>query len=520
MAVLAVQAGNKDTQMGFYKNDATAANNTSVNGIAIQGSSSPANIDNALRELAAQGKQFALDIAGATTVGGTADAITITANDSAADAYFDGMIIGFVAGSDNATTTPTANVNAIGAKTIKKALGSDGAELAVAAGDIQSGGLYLLRYRSAWASGAGALQLIDLQHPAIDNRASNVIINGDMRIDQRNAGAAVTIDATFNIYTVDRWAGSGQVTDGVFTVDQTTDAPAGFTNSLRITVTTADASIGATQNYLLTQFVEGFNCADFDFGKNSAKAVTLSFWARSSVTGTFGGVLQNNGNDRTYPFTYAISSANTWEYKTITIAGDTTGTWLTDNGRGLALRFQIGVGSSRVAASGAWTGTPSIFGATGATNIIETLNATWDITGVQLEAGDTATPFEHRLYGQELALCQKYYYKIFPGAVSAVFGPAYSFSTTGAQAAIPYPVTMRIAPTALEQSGTANHYAVVAGSSIVTCSAVPTHSTSTTNYSGIVNITVSSGLTNGYGGLLRSDGTNGANAYLGWSAEL
>ena len=274
----------------------------------------------------------------------------------------------------------------------------------------------------------------------------NKIINGAMVIDQRNAGAAVTIDTTANIYTVDRWIGSGQATDGVFTVDQTTDAPAGFTNSLRITVTTADASIGATQNYLLQQFVEGFNAADLDFGKSSAKDVTLSFWVRSSLTGTFGGALGNSANDRAYPFTYSISSANTWEYKTITIAGDTTGTWLTDNGRGLALRFQIGVGSSRVAASGAWTGTPSIFGATGATNIIETLNATWDITGVQLEAGDVSTPFEHRSYGQELALCQRYY------EVGRLYGSAYHNTVTANandyfQATYCFKQTKRAAPT-------------------------------------------------------------------------
>jgi hypothetical protein len=249
---------------------------------------------------------------------------------------------------------------------------------------------------------------------ALSNR--NKIINGAMTIDQRNAGAAVTINSTANTYTLDRWAASGQLTDGVYTVDQITEAPAGFANSARITVTTADASIGATQIYLFQQFVEGFNFADFDFGKSSAKSVTLSFWARSSVTGTFSGALGNSANDRAYPFTYAISSANTWEYKTITIAGDTTGTWLTDSGRGVAVRFAIGLGSNHVATAGAWTGTSSIFGATGAVNLIGTLSATLDLTGVQLEAGDTATPFEHRSYGAELALCQRYY------EISGTFG--------------------------------------------------------------------------------------------------
>ena len=288
---------------------------------------------------------------------------------------------------------------------------------------------------------------------ALSNR--NKIINGAMTIDQRNAGAAVTINSTANTYTLDRWAASGQLTDGVYTVDQITEAPAGFANSARITVTTADASIGATQIYLFQQFVEGFNFADLDFGKSSAKSVTLSFWARSSVTGTFSGALGNSANDRAYPFTYAISSANTWEYKTITIAGDTTGTWLTDSGRGVAVRFAIGLGSNHVATAGAWTGTSSIFGATGAVNLIETLSATLDLTGVQLEAGDTATPFEHRSYGAELALCQRYFqqFDVFPGPSFASFIGYYG----GSNVLSPVQrlsVPMRVTPTiAIANSG-------------------------------------------------------------------
>jgi hypothetical protein len=344
--------------------------------------------------------------------------------------------------------------------------------------------------------------------------ARNKIINGAMVIDQRNAGAAVTTDT----YCPDRWRVE-EVTDGAFSAQQVSDAPSGFTNSLKWTVTTADASLGATQYANVRQGIEGFNVADFGWGTASAATVTLSFWVKSSLTGTFGGVFSNADFNRSYPFTYVINSANTWEQKTITVAGDTSGTWNKTNGAGIQLNFGLGVGSTYSGTAGAWTGS-GLISVTGAVNVMGTLDATWYITGVQLEAGDTATPFEHRSYGQELALCQRYYYKIFPGATSAIFGPAYSFSTTEAQAAIPYPVTMRTAPTALEQSGTANHYTVVAGSSVVTCSAVPTHGASTTNYSAIVNATVSSGLTVGYGGLLRSDATNGANAYLGWSAEL
>jgi hypothetical protein len=237
----------------------------------------------------------------------------------------------------------------------------------------------------------------------------NRIINGDMRIDQRNAGAAVTINTGSNTYTLDRWVAAGAATDGVFTVDQVTDAPTGFVNSTKITVTTADASIGADQSYLFFQFIEGNNVADLAWGNANAQTITLSFWVRSSLTGTFGGALNNSANNRGYPFTYSISAANTWEYKTITIAGDTSGTWLTDTGRGIALRFQIGAGSDRIATAGSWTGTSNIFGATGATNIISTLNADWYITGVQLEVGSVATPFERRPFGTELALCQRYY---------------------------------------------------------------------------------------------------------------
>jgi hypothetical protein len=237
----------------------------------------------------------------------------------------------------------------------------------------------------------------------------NRIINGAMVIDQRNAGAAVTINTTSNTYTLDRWNAAGASSDGVFTVDQDTTAPTGFTNSLKVTVTTADASIGSNQSYLLTQFIEGFNVADLGWGTASAKTITISFWVQSSVIGTFGGALNNSANNRNYPFTYAISVANTWEYKTVTIAGDTTGTWLTDAGRGIGLRFGFGIGSDFLATAGAWTGTSQIFGATGQTQLMSTLNATWFITGVQLEVGSTATSFDYRPYTTELQLAQRYF---------------------------------------------------------------------------------------------------------------
>jgi hypothetical protein len=234
----------------------------------------------------------------------------------------------------------------------------------------------------------------------------NRIINGDMRIDQRNAGASVSYSFT-TAYSLDRWRVRTD-SDGIVSVQQVSDAPTGFVNSLKTTVTTIDSSLGASQSYFLSQLIEGNNIADLDWGLSTAKTVTLSFWVKSSVTGTFGGSLENSAENRAYPFTYAISSANTWEQKSVTINGDTTGTWLTTNGVGIRLNFGWGVGSTLSGTANAWAAA-DYRSATGATNLMATLSATWQITGVQLEQNTSATPFERRLYNQELANCQRYY---------------------------------------------------------------------------------------------------------------
>jgi hypothetical protein len=280
----------------------------------------------------------------------------------------------------------------------------------------------------------------------------NRIINGAMMIDQRNAGAAVTINSAANTYTIDRFLAGGQATDGVFTVQRSTVVPPGFTNSVAITVTTADASIGATQAYYFRQNIEGFNVADLGFGNAWASTVTLSFWVRSSVTGTFGGALNNSAFNRSYPFSYSINSANAWEYKTVTIAGDTSGTWLTDNGIGLAVTWSLGMGSTYSGTANAWAGTLYL-SPTGATNLIATNGATLYITGVQLEDGAVATPFERRMYPQELAMCQRYYAKTYntettPGTATTT---GYIITTTNASGwayvTWNFAVAMRASPT-------------------------------------------------------------------------
>ena len=268
----------------------------------------------------------------------------------------------------------------------------------------------------------------------------NRIINGDMRIDQRNAGAAVTASGS---YPVDRFYIVNN-TDGAFSAQQDSSAPAGFVNSLKITTTTADASLASNQQINLQQRIEGFNVADLGWGTANAKTVTLSFWVRSSLTGSFGGSLRNGASDRSYPFTYSISVADTWEYKTVTIAGDTSGTWLTTTGIGLHVHFGLGVGSTFSGTAGSWAASNYV-SATGATSVIGTLNATWYITGVQLEEGTVATPFERRPYGQELALCQRYFMRVFePNVDSQTM--ATRDSATNFWINIATPVSMRAAP--------------------------------------------------------------------------
>lgn len=275
----------------------------------------------------------------------------------------------------------------------------------------------------------------------------NRIINGDMRIDQRNSGASVTVsNSSLNTFSVDRWQGAGETTDGVFTLQQSSVAPTGFTNSLLATVTTADSSIGVSQRYFIQQRIEGFNTSDFGWGATGAQSVTLSFWVRSSLTGTFGGAIRNSAGDRSYPFSYTISAANTWEKETITIPGDTTGTWVTNNGIGMMVTWGLGVGSSLSGTAGSWAAT-NYWSSTGATNWISTNAATFYITGVQLEQGSVATPFERRPYGMELALCQRYFSSSSDSFLVDSYGGVAVNIDSGANVQVPFPVTMRATPT-------------------------------------------------------------------------
>jgi hypothetical protein len=274
----------------------------------------------------------------------------------------------------------------------------------------------------------------------------NKIINGAMVIDQRNAGASVT--PVNSGYTLDRWqfllAQASKLTCQQNAGSVT--PPTGFTNYLGITSSSA-YTVGAAETFALAQSIEGFNASDLGWGTASAKTVTLSFQVYSSLTGTFGGSLTNSAYTRSYPFSYSIPVANTWTTVSVTIAGDTTGTWLGTNNTAIRVAFGLGCGSSVSGTAGSWSAT-AYTSATGATSVVGTSGATFYITGVQLEVGSSATGFEYRQYGQELALCQRYYRKtdITTYSEGTIFGYGNTSQVIGQSS--PYPVTMRASATA------------------------------------------------------------------------
>ena len=338
----------------------------------------------------------------------------------------------------------------------------------------------------------------------------NRIINGAMVIDQRNAGASVT--PINNQYTLDRYY-SVLSQASKYTVQQSTTAPAGFINSLKVTSSSA-YSIGAGDYFALYQAIEGLNVADLAWGTANAKPVTLSFQVYSSLTGTFGGVITNSATDRSYPYTYTISSANTWTSISVTIAGDTSGTWLTTNGVGLRVSFGLGVGSTYSGTAGSWAGALYL-SATGATSVVGTNGATFYITGVQLEKGSTATSFDYRPYGTELALCQRYYYRIQSsqsGNRIVVTNGLVNSTTNCIYCSGGFPATMRTSPTSTQSGLNINDGSVT--NSITSIS----NTTSMPNGFSINFTTGTATLTSGRTGFII--GSNNLTDYLDFSAEL
>ena len=351
----------------------------------------------------------------------------------------------------------------------------------------------------------------------------NRIINGGMVIDQRNAGASVT--STGTTYTVDRWQGQGTVDTSKFSVQQSTSVvPPNFTVSAKITSLSAySPTTAAIQSF--KQVIEVGNIADNGWGTSSAVPMTLGFWVRSSVTGTFSGAVTRADSStvvRSFVFTYEISSANTWEYKTAVISADTDSTYVyvtTQSNEGAQVRFDLGSSSTKLSSTvGSWQ-TGNYFGATSATKLLATNGATFYITGVQLERGSTATSFDYRPYGTELALCQRYYQQYNSTGDNAGFiCNGYNDTTTRSFATIQFPVIMRTSPSLAIVSATSFGVYGVPANSLALTGITLLGSASLPSSIGLI-LTVSSGLTAGQGTVLKDVGAN-ANGRIQLSAEL
>jgi len=332
----------------------------------------------------------------------------------------------------------------------------------------------------------------------------NRIINGAMVIDQRNAGGLVS-DPASNSYSLDRWC-TNTSGSSYYTIQQNAGSvtpPPGFTKYYGVTST----GVNSAATYCIRQLIEGYNVADLDFGKSTAKTITVSFWVRSSLTGTFSIALKNGNYDRAYVSPYTITSANTWEYKSITIPGDTTGTWATDNSLGMTLWFAMGVSAGTTAPSNNSWIAGDYRGASGTTNVMGTNGATFYLTGVQLEVGSVATGYEYRFYQTELNLCYRYYWKF--SNVSSPGFPGFIDSSSNSISAAQFPVEMRTTPT-LGTTGTASNYSIRYYQTSATCSAVPTMDAVTSQSARIIGTASLSGSYSCY--------INGG--YFGFSAEL
>ena len=341
----------------------------------------------------------------------------------------------------------------------------------------------------------------------------NRLINGGMTVDQRNAGAAVTI-ATSGTYTLDRWVGWASPTSK-YSIEQTISgvaAPTGFTEYLGVTSLSA-YSITSGDLFTVNQPIEGFNVADLAWGSASAATVTLSFWVRSSLTGTFGGSVQNSAQNRSYPFSYSIPVANTWTTISVTIAGDTSGTWLTTSGIGVRVIFGLGVGATYSGTAGSWSGNLYL-SATSAVSVVGTNGATFYITGVQLEKGSTATSFDYRPYTTELQLCQRYYQQYGGDDAYAPVAPlGIASGSVDVKCIFVFPVQMRATPSVaqstLQLADSAAGYSVTG---------ISQGSGEQSRKACNINFSVASGLTQFRPYWVRTN--NNASGYLAISAEL
>lgn len=348
----------------------------------------------------------------------------------------------------------------------------------------------------------------------------NIVINGAMQVAQR--GTSTASITTSGYFTADRWLTQvGSLGTWTHTVENDGPTGSGLRKSVKILCTTADASPAAGDYHVFYTRLEGQDCQRILKGTSSAQQLTLSFWVKSNVTGTYVINLIDDVNSRMVSTSYSISASATWQKKTITIPADTTGVLNNDNNGALQVLFWLGAGSNWTSGSlsTSWASMVSANRAVGQTNLAAATNNYWQVTGVQLEVGAVATGFEFEPYETTLRKCQRYYFRFSTSGASAPYG-MFGFTTSATDSIIntKFPVTMRTAPTALEQTGTASNYRVYSPATSANCSSVPTFNNATVE-NALTACFLASGQTTGQGAIL-TNGTGGAASYLGWSAEL
>ena len=369
------------------------------------------------------------------------------------------------AAASNNTLTAPSTVGEIIAKDAAGAIGVTSVHTTniVATGTTKVGAAVTISESGIEASGIG-ITCANINGGQIGGRR-NIIINGGMALDQRTNGTATTPAHTD--YVVDRWE-NHLSQSSKFSVQRVSDAPEGVGKySSKITSLSA-YTIQANDYFVYNHNIEGSNVDYLQFGTSSAKTITISFYVKSSLTGTFSLAVRNSAYNRSQVQEYSINSANTWERKSLTFTGDTTGTWLTTNGVGLRLSWGLGGGSTyHIASTGTWLGVDD-WTTSSSTSVVSTNAATWYLTGVQMEIGTQATPFEYRTIGEELQLCQRYYYVLADGrdtGTTLQLSNGYAYATNQFESIIHYPV-MRAAPALAHYTGTGVYSAANGGATI------------------------------------------------------
>ena len=363
------------------------------------------------------------------------------------------------------------------------------------------------------ADGTCTAKLTSVGGQQLSNR--NLLINGDMQISQRNG--TTSTGYTNAQYSLDRWQIVNDNVSSRFNTQQVTDAPVGFYNSLKMTSSSAHTPLSG-EVFGVGQKIEGYNTNWLEFGTSNAKSITISFFVKSSLTGTFGGSVLNNGMTRGFPWTYTISSANTWERKTVTVFGCPDGTWDPFNTTGIRVHWSMGAHANRSDTAGQWSSTTYSFHPTGATDVVATNGATLQITGCQVEVGDTATTYEHRSYGYELERCRRYYQVLVDQAGTSSqksFAIACAYSSSSMHSTHLLSPEMRTVPTLDYTTGTDYYRAYYNG----TADYFDQFTLVGNSHVNAVDLMVSSGLSVTQGNAVLVRTTNG-NSKIAFTAEL